>query len=115
LEQSADLSVSLPVFPRQVRPMRVRLPGFLQITGGDTANLTIAAATVAALTIALWLAHSNEPAGSTAGIPIVIPHYSAALLTSEPAHIRDPRVGQISDGVIEAQQREIIAIRQGKP
>jgi hypothetical protein len=96
--------------------MRVRLPRFLQITGGsDVANLTIAAATVAALTISLWLAHSNEPPGGIAGIPVVIPHHSVALLTSEPAHVRDPRVGQIADGVIEAQQREIIAIRQGKP
>jgi hypothetical protein len=106
------------IFPdhalRQVRPMRVPLPSFLQITGGNAANLTIAAATVAALTIALWLAHNESP-GGVAGIPIVIPHHSAALLTSEPAHVRDPRVGQIADGIIEAQQREIIAIRQGKP
>jgi hypothetical protein len=95
--------------------MRVGLPRFLQVTSGNAANLTIAAATVAALTIALWLAHSNEPPGGVAGIPVVIPHHSAALLTSEPAHVRDPRVGQIADGIIEAQQREIDAIRQGKP
>jgi hypothetical protein len=95
--------------------MRVGLPRFLQVTSGNAANLTIAAATVAALTIALWLAHSNEPPGGVPGIPVVIPHHSAALLTSEPAHVRDPRVGQIADGVIEAQQREIDAIRQGKP
>ncbi|WP_051334597.1 hypothetical protein [Bradyrhizobium sp. Ai1a-2] len=95
--------------------MRVRLPRFLQITGGDAASLTIAAAAVAALTISLWLAHGNENPGGIAGIPVVIPHHSAALLTSEPAHVRDPRVGQIADGIIEAQQREIIAIRQGKP
>ncbi|MCA6107661.1 DUF305 domain-containing protein [Bradyrhizobium cenepequi] len=92
--------------------MRVRLPRFLQITGGDAANLTIAAAAVAALTISLWLARSFETPGSAAGIPVVIPHHSAALLTSERAHVRDPSVGQIADGFIEAQQREISAIRQ---
>ncbi|MGX9426300.1 MULTISPECIES: hypothetical protein [Bradyrhizobium] len=95
--------------------MRVRLPSFLQITGGDAANLTIAAAAVAVLTIALWLAHSNESPSGVAGIPVVIPHHSAALLTSERAHVSDPRVGQIADGVIEAQEREINAIRHGKP
>jgi hypothetical protein len=92
--------------------MHVRLPGFLQITGGNAANLTIAAAAVAALTISLWLAHSHQSPGGVAGIPVVIPHHSAALLTSERAHVRDPKVGRISDGVIEAQEREISAIRQ---
>ncbi|WP_454615713.1 DUF305 domain-containing protein [Bradyrhizobium cenepequi] len=92
--------------------MRVRLPRFLQITGGNAANLTIAAAAVAALTISLWLAHSPETPGGVAGIPVVIPHHSAVLLTSERAHVRDPKVGQIADGFIEAQQREVSAIRQ---
>jgi hypothetical protein len=95
--------------------MRVRLPGFLQITGGNAANLAIAAAAVAALTISLWLAHSNETPGGVAGTRVVIPLHSAALLTSERAHVSDPRVGQIADGVIDAQEREINAIRQGKP
>jgi hypothetical protein len=92
--------------------MRVRLPRFLQITGGDAANLTIAAAAVAALTVSLWLAHSYEISGGAVGIPVVIPHHSVVLLTSERAHIRDPKVGQIADGFIDAQQREISAIRQ---
>ncbi|WP_454623571.1 DUF305 domain-containing protein [Bradyrhizobium cenepequi] len=93
--------------------MRVRLPRFLQITGGsDAANLTIAAAAVAALTISLWLAHSYETPGGAAGMQVVIPHHSVVLLTSERAHVRDPRVGQIADGFIDAQEREISAIRQ---
>ncbi|MFH0299450.1 hypothetical protein AAFX91_19900 [Bradyrhizobium sp. 31Argb] len=95
--------------------MRVRLPRFLQITGGDAANLTIAAAAVAALTISLWLTHGRETSGDAPGTQVVIPLHSAALLTSERAHVSDPRVGQIADGVIEAQEREINAIRQGKP
>ncbi|MBU2271535.1 MAG: DUF305 domain-containing protein, partial [Alphaproteobacteria bacterium] len=36
-----------------------------------------------------------------------IPHHSIAILTSERAHIRDPRVRELADGIIEAQKREI--------
>ena len=37
----------------------------------------------------------------------MIPHHSIAILTSENAHIRDPRVRELADGIIEAQKREI--------
>ena len=37
----------------------------------------------------------------------MIPHHSIAILTSENAHIRDPRVRELADGIIGAQVREI--------
>lgn len=37
----------------------------------------------------------------------MIPHHSIAIMTSERAHIRDPRVRQLADEIIEAQVREI--------
>ena len=37
----------------------------------------------------------------------MIPHHSIAILTSERAHITDPRVRELADGIIEAQRREI--------
>jgi uncharacterized protein (DUF305 family) len=37
----------------------------------------------------------------------MIPHHSIAILTSERAHIKDPRVRKLADGIIEAQRREI--------
>lgn len=37
----------------------------------------------------------------------MIPHHSIAILTSERAEISDPRVRQLADEIIEAQQREI--------
>jgi uncharacterized protein (DUF305 family) len=37
----------------------------------------------------------------------MIPHHSIAILTSERAHITDPRVRQLADDIIEAQRREI--------
>ena len=37
----------------------------------------------------------------------MIPHHSIAILTSERAHIRDPRVRELADQIIESQEREI--------
>jgi len=37
----------------------------------------------------------------------MIPHHSIAILTSERARIKDPRVRKLADGIIEAQRREI--------
>lgn len=43
----------------------------------------------------------------------MIPHHSIAILTSERAHISDPRVRDLADGIIEAQRREIDEISNG--
>jgi uncharacterized protein (DUF305 family) len=37
----------------------------------------------------------------------MIPHHSIAILTSERAHISDPRVRKLADEIIRAQRREI--------
>src|SRR3546814_15271460 len=37
----------------------------------------------------------------------MIPHHSIAIMTSERAKIRDPRVRKLADGIIEAQVREL--------
>lgn len=37
----------------------------------------------------------------------MIPHHSIAVLTSERAQIKDPRVRELADNIIEAQRREI--------
>ena len=37
----------------------------------------------------------------------MIPHHSIAILTSERAHISDPRVRKLADGIIASQRREI--------
>ena len=42
----------------------------------------------------------------------MIPHHSIAIMTSERAHIRDPRVRVLADGIIEAQVREISEMKR---
>ena len=41
----------------------------------------------------------------------MIPHHSIAILTSKRAHISDPRVRELADGIIEAQVREIAEMK----
>src|SRR3546814_7524945 len=41
----------------------------------------------------------------------MIPDHSIAIMTSDRAQIRDPRVRKLADEIIEAQRREIAEIR----
>ncbi len=56
---------------------------------------------------ALWLVRSQDTVGEVSWMRAMIPHHSIAILTSERAHIQDPRVRKLADAIIEAQRREI--------
>jgi uncharacterized protein (DUF305 family) len=71
------------------------------------ANLAIMAAAVVAFGVSLWLVRSQETVSDIAYMKAMIPHHSIAVLTSSRAHIRDPRVRDLADRIIEAQVREI--------
>jgi uncharacterized protein (DUF305 family) len=71
------------------------------------ANIGIFAAAVLAFSAALWLVRTQETVADVAYMKAMIPHHSIAILTSRRAHIRDPRVRELADGIIAAQEREI--------
>ncbi|WP_223252484.1 DUF305 domain-containing protein [Paracoccus mutanolyticus] len=50
---------------------------------------------------------SQETVDDISYMKAMIPHHSIAIMTSERAHIRDPRVRALADRIIEAQVREI--------
>lgn len=70
-------------------------------------NQAIIALSVVVFAGSLWLVRSQATVGDVAYMKAMIPHHSIAILTSERAHIRDPRVRALADGIIEAQVREI--------
>ncbi|WAJ31250.1 DUF305 domain-containing protein [Antarcticirhabdus aurantiaca] len=72
-----------------------------------TLNAAILAASVVVFAGALWLVRSQETVYDVAYMKAMIPHHSIAIMTSERAHIRDPRVRKLADEIIEAQVREI--------
>ncbi|MEP7177141.1 MAG: DUF305 domain-containing protein, partial [Gemmatimonadales bacterium] len=70
-------------------------------------NLGIAVGSAVVFAVALWLVRSQEAVEDVSWMKAMIPHHSIAILTSERAHISDPRVRKLADGIIEAQRREI--------
>lgn len=71
------------------------------------ANLGIVLAGVLVFAGALWLVRSQETVDDLSYMKAMIPHHSIAIMTSERAHIRDPRVRELADRIIEAQVRDI--------
>ena len=57
--------------------------------------------------LSLWLVRSQRTVDDVAWMKAMIPHHSIAILTSERAQIKDPRVRKLADEIIEAQRREI--------
>ena len=88
--------------------MAVVMLGFmLHMYKDPRANVAIVVCSVAIFAAALWLVRSQATVGDVAYMKAMIPHHSIAILTSERARIRDPRVRKLADGIIEAQRREI--------
>ena len=93
--------------------MAVIMLGFmLGMYRNRAANLTIFAGSIIVFGVALWLVRSQETVGDVSYMKAMIPHHSIAILTSERAHIRDPRVRKLADAIIEAQRREIAEMKQ---
>lgn len=70
-------------------------------------NVVIVVAGIALIAGGLWLVRSQATVGDVAWMKAMIPHHSIAILTSERAAIRDPRVRRLADEIIQAQRREI--------
>ena len=70
-------------------------------------NLGIVLGSVVVFAGSLWLVRSQATVDDVSYMRAMIPHHSIAILTSKRAHISDPRVRKLADGIIEAQVREI--------
>ncbi len=93
--------------------MTVIMLGFMLSMYKDRkANIAIAVTSVAVFAGALFLVRSQETIDVARWMKAMIPHHSIAILTSRRAHIRDPRVRQLADQIIEAQVREIGQMKQ---
>lgn len=74
---------------------------------GTRTKAVILVASVLVASGSLWLVRSQATVGDVAYMKAMIPHHSIAIMTSERAKIRDPRVRKLADQIIEAQVREI--------
>lgn len=62
--------------------------------------------------LSLWLVRSQTTVDDVSWMRAMIPHHSIAILTSERAEIEDPRVKQLSEEIIKAQEREIAEMKR---
>ncbi|NGZ76442.1 DUF305 domain-containing protein [Saccharibacillus alkalitolerans] len=70
-------------------------------------NALILVCSAAVFGVSLWLVRSQATVDDVAWMKAMIPHHSIAVLTSERAHLSDPRVQDLANRIIEAQLREI--------
>lgn len=87
--------------------MVVMLSYMLGMYQNKSANLAIFAGAIALFAVSLWLVRSQVTVDDSDYMEGMIPHHSIAILTSERADIRDPRVRILADDIIKAQRKEI--------
>jgi hypothetical protein len=80
--------------------MRKMLPNF-------RINLGIVGGSIVVFAISLFLVRSQTTVDDTSYMKAMIPHHSIAILTSERANIKDPRVKKLANEIIKAQRKEI--------
>ena len=61
---------------------------------------------------ALFLVRSQTTVDDVSWMKGMIPHHSIAILTSKRANISDPRVRQLADEIIKAQEKEIAEMKR---
>ena len=76
-----------------------------------TKNIIILGVAAFVFALGLWLVRSQSTVTDTEYMKAMIPHHSIAIMTSERAHIRDPRVRELAKGIIVAQRREIAEMK----
>lgn len=74
-------------------------------------NMVIYAGSVVIFFGALYLVRSQQTIDDVDFMKAMIPHHSIAVMTSERAHIRDPRTRQLAKEIMESQRREIAEMK----
>ncbi|WP_324355330.1 DUF305 domain-containing protein [Methyloceanibacter sp.] len=75
------------------------------------ANIAIVIGGIIGFAVALYLVRSQILVDQVSYMRAMIPHHSIAIMTSERADIRDPRVRKLAAEIIEAQRREIAEMK----
>jgi hypothetical protein len=76
------------------------------------ANIGILAGSVIVFALSLYLLRSQTFVDDVDYMEAMIPHHSIAILTSERAEIKDPRVRKLADEIIKAQRKEIAEMKK---
>ncbi|HEY9143184.1 MAG: DUF305 domain-containing protein [Pseudomonadota bacterium] len=95
-----------------VAGMAVVMLGFMQgMYKNKRLNLGILGLVAVVFAGSLWLLRSQATVDDVSYMKAMIPHHSIAILTSKRARIDDPRVRELADEIIAAQEREIAEMK----
>jgi uncharacterized protein (DUF305 family) len=89
----------------------IMLAFMLKMYTNRRVNIGIFVASAVVFSLALWLVRSQATIEDVSYMKAMIPHHSIAILTSERAHISDPRVRKLSDQIVESQRKEILEMK----
>ncbi|HXV84333.1 MAG TPA: DUF305 domain-containing protein [Candidatus Binatia bacterium] len=89
----------------------IMLAFMIKMYANRRVNIGIFVASAVVFSFALWLVRSQATIEDVSYMKAMIPHHSIAILTSERAHISDPRVRKLADQIIESQRREILEMK----
>ena len=76
-----------------------------------TKNWIILGVAAVVFAVGLWLVRSQTTVTDIEYMKAMIPHHSIAVMTSERAYLRDPRVRRLAHDIILAQRREIAQMK----
>ena len=95
-----------------VAGMAVVMLGFMQgMYKSKRINVAILGLAAVVFGGSLWLVRSQSTVDDVSYMKAMIPHHSIAILTSKRARIDDPRVRELADDIIAAQEREIAEMK----
>lgn len=70
-------------------------------------NIIIVVVSISIFVLALMLLRTQTLIDDEQYMRAMIPHHSSAILTSQMANIKDPEVKELTEQIIESQEREI--------
>ncbi len=74
-------------------------------------NVGVIVTGIVVFTLTLAALRTQTPIGDVQYMKAMIPHHSSAIMTSENADIKDPKVRKLADGIIESQRKEIAEMK----
>jgi len=90
----------------------VMLSFMLHMLKDKKINISILVVSVLVFTSSFYLMRNQTTIDDVDYMEGMIPHHSIAILTSGRANIEDPRVRELADEIIEAQEREIKEMKE---
>ena len=89
----------------------VMLAFMLGMYKNRAANIAIFAGSIVVFAGALWLVRSQVTVEDRSYMSAMIPHHSIAIMTSSRANLTDPRVRELADSIVYAQDKEVAEMR----